>query len=103
MAKDPVLLNIRKISSIADYVFICSADSQAQVKAIARYVDEGLRKKDNAPIGCEGLDAGKWVLMDCGDIVVHIFFEPVRDFYDIEGLWADAPRLAVKEKKKKAG
>ncbi|MBI5599379.1 MAG: ribosome silencing factor [Deltaproteobacteria bacterium] len=97
-----VVLNVRKLSSIADYIIICSAASERQVQAIALHVEETLRDKEEPPLSIEGLDSGRWVLMDYADVIAHVFLEPVRSFYDIEGLWADAPRVAVKEKRKKA-
>lgn len=70
-----------------------------QVQAIAVHVIEGLRKKEVFPLSVEGLETARWALVDYGDVVVHIFVEPVRSFYDLEGLWADAPRVEIEEKK----
>lgn len=98
-----VILCIKKISSVSDYVLICSADSERQVQAIARNVSDGLKKKKERPYGVEGVEEGRWALMDYSDVVVHIFLEPVRAFYDLEGLWADAPRMEFKEKARKSG
>ncbi len=98
-----VILCIKKISSVSDYVLICSADSERQVQAIARNVSDGLKKKKERPFGVEGVEEGRWALMDYSDVVVHIFLEPVRAFYDLEGLWADAPKTEFKEKARKSG
>jgi len=97
------LLNIGKLSSIADYIVICGADSERQVKAIAAGVEEGLLKKKEKPINVEGLEGGRWVLMDYNDVIVHIFLESTREFYDLDGLWADAPGVAAPKRRAAAG
>jgi ribosome-associated protein len=68
------------------------------VQAIADSIEDGLRKKGERPFGMEGVTGGRWALIDYVDVVVHIFLEPVRSFYDLEGLWAEAPALVVKDK-----
>jgi ribosome-associated protein len=92
-AQDPVLLEMRGISSITDYFFLCSGRSDRQVQAIAQGIEDELKKKGIRPLGQEGTVEGRWILMDYEDVVVHIFLEPVRRFYDLEGLWIDAPRV----------
>lgn len=92
-----VILNIKKLSAVADYLLICSADSERQVQAIADSIEDGLRKKGERPLGVEGVTEGRWALIDYVDVVVHIFLDPVRSFYDLEGLWAEAPVTEVKE------
>jgi len=92
-AVDPVLLETKKITSIADYFLICSGKSDRQVQAIAQAIEKDLKKRGIHPLGQEGGLEGRWVLMDYEDVVVHIFLEPVRAFYDLEGLWMDAPRI----------
>lgn len=94
-AEGIVALDIQKISSIADYIIICAGTSDRHVQAIAEHVEQGLKKKKISPIGKEGIRDGRWALIDYGDIVVHIFYEPIRDFYNLEGLWAEAPRLTL--------
>jgi len=96
-ALDLVLLDVSRFSSFADYFLICSGKSSRQVQGIANNVEENLREKGIKPIGAEGRREGHWVLMDYGDVIIHIFYEPVRDFYDLESLWADAPRLDWEE------
>lgn len=88
-------MNVKALSSFADYFVICSGTSDRQVKAIASWLQEDLKKADMVPLGMEGMQYGQWVLMDYGDIVVHIFFEPVRGFYDIERLWSEAPKMII--------
>ncbi len=92
-ALDPVLLEMRGISSVTDYFLICTGKSDRQVQAIARAIEETLERKGIRPLGQEGGLHGKWILMDYNDVVVHIFLEPVRKFYDLEGIWSDATRI----------
>lgn len=68
------------------------------MQAIAYSIEDGLRKKGERPLGMEGVTEGRWALIDYVDVVVHIFLEPVRSFYDLEGLWAEAPVTEVKDK-----
>ena len=93
MALDLVLLDIGRHSSFADYFIICSGKSSRQVQGIADNVEAGLRDRGLKPLGVEGRQEGHWVLMDYGDIILHIFYEPVRYLYDLESLWSDASRL----------
>ena len=88
-----ILLEMKGITSFTDYFFICSGNSDRQVQAIARGIEEALEGKGVRPLGLEGVSEGKWILIDYEDVVVHIFLEPVRQFYDLEGLWGDAPRI----------
>jgi ribosome-associated protein len=96
-AIDPVLLEMKEIASIADYFFICSGKSDRQVQAIAQAIEKNLKKRGVHPLGQEGTLEGKWILMDYEDVVIHVFLEPVRAFYDLEGLWIDAPRIDFQE------
>ena len=96
-AEEPVLLDMKETSSFTDYFVICSGRSDRQVQAIARGIEESLEKEGIRPLGLEGVPAGKWILMDYEDVVVHIFLEPVRKFYDLEGLWIDALRIEVEK------
>ena len=92
------ILDVRKISSLADFLVIASGSSDRQVSASAESVQLGMKKEhDTMPIGIEGLNEGRWVLIDYGDVMVHIFHEPVRLFYDLDGLWSDAEEVAVKD------
>ena len=96
-AYDLVMMEVREITSIADYFIVCSGRSDRQVQSIAQGIEENLRGWGLRPHSVEGAGRGQWVLMDFSDVIVHIFFEPVRDFYDLEGLWADAPRVELPE------
>lgn len=92
-----VLLKVREFTSISDYFVICSGRSDRQVQSIAQGVQEAARDAGIMPISVEGMSRGHWVLMDFADVIVHIFYQPVRDFYDLDGLWADAPKVALPE------
>jgi ribosome-associated protein len=94
-ATDVVLLDVRGMSSYADYFVIASGDSERGVIAIAEHVRETLKNEGQRTIGTEGFDTGHWVLLDFGEVVVHVFFTEVRAFYDLDGLWADAPKEKV--------
>jgi len=89
-AEELVLLDVKAISSFADYFLICSGRSSRQVQGIADHVEESLRAKGIRPLGVEGRQQGHWVLMDYGDVIVHIFYEPTRRVYDLESLWSEA-------------
>lgn len=97
-AEDLVLLDVAGACSYADYFVICSAPSERQVMAIAKSVDDGLRRGGIKPINVEGMRQGTWVLIDTGEVVVHCFLSSARDYYDLEGFWADAKEVAVDEK-----
>ncbi|MEJ2136368.1 MAG: ribosome silencing factor [Desulfofustis sp.] len=88
-----MVLDVRKISSFTDYFVILSGRSTRHVQALAESLENELRSKRIGSSRAEGLSEGKWVLLDFGDVVVHIFYHEQRDFYDLEGLWHDAPRL----------
>jgi ribosome-associated protein len=96
-AYDLVVLEVGHQSSIADYFVICSGRSDTQVQAIAQAIDEELGREGTRPISVEGLQHGQWVLIDYGDVVVHVFYVPVREFYDLERLWSRAPRVELPE------
>ena len=96
-AQAPVLLELKGISFFTDYFLLCSGKSDRQVQAIAQGIEEDLKKKGVRPIGQEGVQEGKWILMDYEDVVVHIFLETIRKFYDLEGLWIDAPRIDLQK------
>jgi ribosome-associated protein len=94
-ATDVVLLDVRGMSSYADYFVIASGDSERGVVSTAEHVRETLKNAGHRTIGTEGFDTGHWVLLDFGEVVVHVFFGEVRAFYDLDGLWADAPKEKV--------
>ncbi len=92
-ALDLVVLDVRELTSFSDIFIICSGRSNRQVSAIAEYVQVNLKKHDIKPLSVEGKKEGHWVLLDYGHVIIHVFYEPVRAFYDLEGLWIDAKRI----------
>lgn len=96
-AFDVIVLDVRGLVSFADTFIICSGRSHRQVSAIGEFVEKELKRKGMKPLGVEGLRQGHWVLMDYGDVVIHVFYEPIRTFYDLEGLWSDARRIEISE------
>ena len=93
--KDVVILDVRKQSSFTDYFVLVSGRSIRQVQALADHVQDSLRGHKIKPLGVEGIREGGWVLMDYGDVIVHVFYEPTRQFYDLEGLWSEAQKVAL--------
>jgi len=89
-AYDLVVLQVGHLSSIADYFIIATGRSDVQVQAIARGIAERMKREGEHPIAIEGLTHGHWVVLDYTDIVIHVFFEPVREFYRLERNWTDA-------------
>jgi ribosome-associated protein len=96
-AVDLVVLDVGALTSIADYLVICTGRSDRQVQAIAQAIDEHLRARGRRPIAIEGMTRGQWVLMDFTDVIVHVFYKPVREFYDLERMWEHAPRVQLPE------
>lgn len=92
-ATDVLVLDVRGMSSYADYIVLGSAESDRQVSAMAENVHVKIKEEDSLyPAGTEGQETGQWVLLDYHEVVAHLFLNDVRAFYDLEGLWADAPR-----------
>ena len=96
-AYDFVVIEVREVTSIADYFIICTGRSDRQVQSIAQGVEEALNQAGISLLSVEGANWGHWILMDFSDVVVHIFYEPVRQFYDLDGLWGHAPRVELPE------
>ncbi len=94
-AFDLVILDVRQLTSITDAFIICSGRSNRQVTAIAEYIQTSLKKMDIKPLSVEGKREGHWVLLDYGHVIIHIFYGPVRDFYDLESLWIDAEKIGA--------
>ena len=95
---DILVLDLRGLTSIADYFVICSAGSTTQVDAIADGIDHALAQEGCRPSHIEGKPSSTWVLMDYGDVVVHIFDEPARSYFSLERLWGDAPGIPLRLK-----
>lgn len=96
-ACDLVVLDVREHTSIADYFILCSGRSDRQVQSIAQGLQDNASEEGFKPFAVEGTQRGHWVLMDFSDVIVHIFYEPVRQFYDLDGLWGHAPRAQLPE------
>ncbi len=94
-AEDTVILEVIEQSGVADYFVICSAVSARGTEAIADNVEKTLRKNNIKIVGIEGKIKKQWILIDVSDIIVHIFYAPFREFYDIEGIYFDSPRIEM--------
>jgi ribosome-associated protein len=97
-AEDVLLIDLAGKSSYADVLVLCSGTSDRQLSAIAESVEKALKDAGQKPVGSEGQAAGRWVLLDFGDVVIHVFHGEERASYDLEGLWADAPQTKVTPK-----
>ena len=98
-AENIKVLDLQKVSSIADYFVVCSGSSDRQVRAIAERVIDELKKQGRRPLSVEGREEGRWVLVDYGEVVLHVFDEENRKHYDLEGFWDKVPRLRVASSK----
>lgn len=92
-AIDIAVLDLRKLTSFTDFFIICSGASDRQVQAIARAIHHEIKEAGRLPLGEEGIDSGRWALLDYGDVVTHVFYQEERDYYQLERLWHDAPRV----------
>ena len=95
-AEEVVALDVRKAVSFADVFVICTGRSDRQVRSIADAIEEAVSRRGERPLGIEGYDEGRWVLMDLADVIVHVFQHEVRRRYDLERLWSDAPKLDLR-------
>lgn len=92
------LLEVKELSSLTDYLLLISGRSDRQVQAIAENIKLEFKKhQQELPLAIEGMNQGRWVLLDYGSIMVHVFQEQVREFYDLEGLWSEAPEVELKQ------
>ncbi len=100
-AQNTVVIDLRKHVSYTDFVVVTTGTSDRHVGAIAKHVEQEAKAwSGSPPYGREGLDAGKWALIDFGDVILHVFNGPVRDDYDLERMWPDAPRMELPNKPK---
>jgi ribosome-associated protein len=90
-----VVLEVTKVCSFADYFIVCSGNSRRHVLALAQYVEEALAQVGVKPLGVEGLQEGQWVLLDYNTMVIHIFLQQLREFYNLEDLWSEAPKTTI--------
>jgi ribosome-associated protein len=97
-ARKMVALDVRELAGYTDYFVICSGNNDRQVVAIAKNVEEVLRRDlKTKPVAVEGKREGRWVIADFGDVILHVFQEPVREFYALDKLWVDAPKVELEE------
>ncbi len=96
-AYDLLVLEVEHLSSIADYFVIATGRSDVQVQAIARGVEERLEIEGSRPLSIEGMALGHWVVLDYDDVVIHVFYEPAREFYRLESNWSDARQVSLPE------
>ncbi len=94
-AQKLVAFDVREVTSYADTFVLATGGSDRQVRAIADAVKHALQETGEAPLGHEGYEEGRWVLLDYGDLIVHVFQEEVREHYDLERLWSDARELEL--------
>ena len=96
-ALDPVMFEVGQLISISDYFIIASGSSSRQIQAISRHLQKRMREEGFRAYGIEGEQEGHWVLLDYGDVVVHLFYQPYREIYDLESLWIEAPRINLED------
>lgn len=96
-AEDITILDINEVSTIADYFIICSGSSRNQVQAICDNIDETLGRAGCVRKQTEGYESGNWILMDYGDIIIHVFDQQNRLYYDLERIWRDGKKMNVDE------
>ena len=97
-ALDPIILNLIGISSICDYLVICSAQSEPQIKAIVNGVEKSLKEDfGRNPLAVDGFPTSQWVVMDFGDVMFHVFHDLKRPLYALEDLWSDAPQVPLEK------
>ena len=95
-AEDILIIDVRKLTTLADYFVILSGASDVQVKAVADAIIEELKGLGIKPVHIEGKTNARWILVDYGGIIIHIFYEPLRRFYNLERLWREAKKVSVK-------
>ncbi len=96
-ALELTMLDVQRVSSVTDYFLVCSGRSAPHVKTIAEAIREELKSDGVRPLHAEGQAESGWVLLDYGDVLVHVFLEDTRAYYALERLWGDAPALSVSE------
>ncbi|MFQ5597529.1 MAG: ribosome silencing factor [Nitrospiria bacterium] len=98
-AEEIVLFQVSELTSLADFFVICSAESEPQIRAIAESVETRLTQEGMRPLSVEGREAAHWVLIDYGDVILHIFKNDTRTFYNLDSLWGDAPQTVLGDAK----
>ncbi|RCW58283.1 MULTISPECIES: ribosome silencing factor [Halanaerobium] len=100
-AEDIDVLNVQGLTVIADYFVLCSANSDKQVRAVARAIEDKLAEKGIEPKRMAGMNDARWVLIDYADVIVHVFQKREREYYDLERLWSDAEKILRQEEQDK--
>ena len=96
-AEDVVALEVAALTSFADAFVLATAGSDRQARAVADAVTEAMAQAGTKPLGIEGYDEGRWILIDGGDVIVHVFVRDAREHYDLDRLWGDAPKIPLPE------
>jgi ribosome-associated protein len=96
-AKDLIVLELKQMSCLADYFIICTGTSERHVQALASHIEANMKQLGELPLGIEGVREGKWVLLDYNDVIIHVFLEEERQFYDLENLWNECPHMEIPE------
>jgi ribosome-associated protein len=91
-AKDVVVVELLGLTDIADFFVLASGTSERHVKSIAEGIEQGMKEQAALPLATEGYDDGRWIILDYGDVIVHVFLEDLRELYDLESLWIEAGR-----------
>jgi ribosome-associated protein len=91
-AKDVLVVELAGLTDIADFFVLASGTSERHVKTVVEGIEMGMKEKGNLPLATEGYDDGRWVIMDYGDVIIHVFLEELRELYDLEDLWIEAKR-----------
>lgn len=96
-AEDIVIFKVSELSALADFFVVCTAESKPQIRAVSEAVDLALSSEGTKPLGLEGRDSKTWLLMDYGDVILHVFNPVSRAFYGLDRLWGDAPQITLPE------
>jgi len=102
-AKDVLVLYLSELTDIAEFFVLASGTSERHVRTVADGVQTGMKEKGMLPLSTEGYDEGRWIILDYGDVVFHTFLEPLRELYDLESLWIEAPKYKTDEENKILG
>ena len=98
-ALDVIILDLSGLTFIADFFVICSGESTTQVKAVAEFIEQEFANKRLKPLGVEGAAYSHWILLDYGDVIIHVFEKETRAYYNLEKLWMDAKTIEIDEDK----
>jgi ribosome-associated protein len=99
-AKDAVIMHVADLTDIADYFLVTSGTSERHVRTIADSIETGMKQQDVRPYSVEGYSEGRWVIIDYGNVIVHIFLDALRELYDLESLWIEAKRYRIQNERK---